>query len=148
MSLQINQLDKSNLKTFQNLIQLFNEVFEVENTAIANDLHLKNLLQKKEFIAIVAMQENIVIGGLTAYEMPMYSSNYSELYIYDMAIKTEFQRMGIGKKLIEALTEYCKQNNIKTMFVEAQEEDKHAIDFYHSAKGKAEKVVHFNFEIS
>ena len=57
------------------------------------------------------------------------------------------EKLNAGKKLIETLAEYCKQNNIKTMFVEAHEEDKHAIEFYHSAKGKAEKVVHFNFEI-
>jgi hypothetical protein len=31
------------------------------------------------------------------------------------------------------------------MFVEAHEEDQHAVNFYYKAGGQAEKVVHFNF---
>jgi aminoglycoside 3-N-acetyltransferase I len=46
------------------------------------------------------------------------------------------------------LKEYCKQNEIKEMFVAANEEDKNALDFYRSTGGNAEKVVHFNYEIS
>jgi aminoglycoside 3-N-acetyltransferase I len=146
-NIHIQQLGKSDLLLFRELITLFNEVFEEKRGAVANETYLKQLLQRKEFIVFVALQNDNVIGGLTAYEMPMYSAEHSELYIYDMAVKTEFQRMGIGKNLISALSGYAKANNIKTMFVEAHEEDTHAIDFYHSANGKAGKVVHFNFEI-
>lgn len=33
------------------------------------------------------------------------------------------------------------------MFVAASEEDVHALDFYHSTGGEAEKVVHFNYSL-
>jgi aminoglycoside 3-N-acetyltransferase I len=44
-----------------------------------------------------------------------------------------------------ALTEYGKRSNIKTIFVEAHQQEIQAVNFYHSVNGSAEKVVHFNF---
>jgi aminoglycoside 3-N-acetyltransferase I len=143
---RIIKLSTDELGVFQKLIQLFNEVFEEENKSIAIEKKLSVLLSKKEFIVFAAIHENIVVGGLTAFEMPMYTSDQSEAYLYDMAILPEFQRMGIGKKLIAAFSDYCRQHNIQNFFVEAHEEDEHAVDFYKSAGGKPEKVIHFNFE--
>jgi len=147
MEFEIKRLDKTEVTDFQKLISVFNEVFEAENTVIPSEAYLKKLLAKEDFIVLVAISETEIIGGLTAYEMPIYTEEYSELYIYDMAIKQSYQRMNAGKQLIAALGDHCKQNNIKTIMVEAHEEDKHAINFYKSAGGKPEKVVHFNFEI-
>jgi aminoglycoside 3-N-acetyltransferase I len=147
LEFQIKRLVEDDVKSFQELIALFNEVFETENKLAPGEAYLKKLLTKKEFIVLVATSENEIIGGLTGYEMPLYTEEHSELYIYDMAVKQSFQRMNAGKQLIAALGDYCKQNNIKTIMVEAHEEDKHAVTFYKSAGGKPEKVVHFNFEI-
>ena len=142
---QIKRLEKNDVLTLKKLILLFDEVFENETPAAASESYLKTLLEKSEFIAFVAVRGNEVAGGLTAYELPMYYIEQSELYMYDIAVKSDFQRMGLGKKLLAALREYCRQHGIKEMFVEAHEEDKHAVGFYHTAGGHAEKVVHFNF---
>ncbi|MGI8951133.1 MAG: GNAT family N-acetyltransferase [Chitinophagaceae bacterium] len=141
----IKRLGQNDTLIFKKLIQLFDEVFENEISAPANETHLTTLLSKSEFIAFIAIANNEVAGGLTAYELPMYYLENSEVYIYDIAVKSDFQRKGLGKKMLLALNDYCKQNGIKQMFVEAHDEDNHAIDFYHSASGHAEKVVHFNF---
>jgi aminoglycoside 3-N-acetyltransferase I len=144
---KIKKLAKNDLPLFKELILLFHEVFDIKNTKGAEESYLNNLLKKPGFIACVVIRENKVIGGLTAYELPLYYGNYSEVYIYDMAVKQEFQRQGIGKKLIAELKQICKKNGIREMFVEAHEEDKHAVDFYKSTGGKAERVVHFNYKL-
>ena len=105
------------------------------------------MLNKNEFICFIALLDDDVVGGLTAYELPLYYSSKSEVYNYDLAVKSTFQKTGVGTKLIETLSAYCKQNGIIGMFVEANEEDKHAIAFYHKTGGMAENVVHFNFAI-
>ena len=145
MSIDIKHLTQEDLLDFTSLIHLFNTVFE-EETKIGGEAHLLSLLHNKSFIALVALSEDKVVGGLTAYELPMYYSDSSELFLYDLAIQPDHQRMGIGKALLQHLTEYCIKNEIKEFFVMAHEEDLHAIEFYHATGGKAEKAVNFLYE--
>jgi aminoglycoside 3-N-acetyltransferase I len=139
----IKKLTKSDLSTFIQLIDLFNKTFHNEIHDFGNDAYLTSIINKNDFVAIVAILENEVIGGLTAYELPMYYSKYSEILLYDLAVKEQYQRLGIGKRLLLSLKDYCKTNGIKEFFVLASEEDQHAIAFYHSTGGRSEKVVNF-----
>jgi aminoglycoside 3-N-acetyltransferase I len=141
---KIIRLGKGDAVLMKKLVNLFNNVFGTDNTKQPELTHLRKLLAKKEFIAIAAIIDEDVIGGLTAYELPLYNNN-KEAYLYDIAVNREYQRKGVGKKLIAALKKQCKQNGIKLFFVEANEEDKHAIKFYNAIGGKGEKVMHFNF---
>lgn len=145
-SFQFKRLVTSDLATFKSLIEMFNSVFE-EEQHIGSDPHLLKLLGNRSFIAIVAISENEVVGGLTAYELPMIYSDASEVILYDMAVKAEYQRMGIGKGLIQSLKEYCAINNIEMFFVMVHEEDIHAVEFYRATGGDSEKVVNFLYKV-
>ena len=147
-TVEIKRLDESDLPRFKSLVDLFNMVFEENRSNIGNDAHLSGLLGDPHFIAMVALAEREVAGGLTAYELPLYYANHSEVFLYDMAVKQEYQRMGIGKELIRSLKEQCRRSGVKDFFVLAHEEDEHAIEFYHSTGGKREKVVNFLYETS
>src|SRR5664279_4903362 len=142
---QVKRLHKPDVFIFQKLIILFQEVFEMEKRIENGTSYLTALLEKPGFIALCVMAESEIVGGLTAYELPMYYDEISEIFIYDIAIKPAHQGKGLGKKLLLFLEEYCRQNGISSMFVAANEEDEHALDFYHATGGKAEKVVHFNY---
>ena len=141
-SFQFKRLTTDELSLFKPLAEMFNTVFEEEQN-IGSDAHLLKLLGNNSFIAIAAVSGNEVLGGLTAYELPMIYSDASEVILYDMAVKPEYQRAGIGKGLIQSLKEYCMKNSIETFFVMAHEEDLHAVEFYHATGGKSEKVVNF-----
>ena len=147
MSIEIKHLTKEDLSKFTSLIHLFNMVFE-EESKIGSEANSLQLLNNKYFVALVALVENEVVGGLTAYELPMYYSNSSEIFLYDLAVKPEYQRMGIGKRLLQNLKEYCLKNGIKEFFVMAHEEDEHAIAFYRATGGRGERVVNFLYESS
>lgn len=142
--IQILRLDKSNLELLIRLVELFNEIFDEYHT-IASKNHLVSLLQKPAFYGVVAIKNDIVIGGLTAYEFQKYYTDKSELYIYDIAVKAAFHNQGIGKKLINHL----KSNSVgvETIFVDAHSEDIQAVKFYESVFGPSEKVDHFTFDI-
>ncbi len=144
---EIKQLGKEDLVIFKSLIDLFNIVFEEEERNIGSDAYLLKLLGNNQFVTLVAVSENEVLGGLTAYELPMAYSDRSEIFLYDMAVKTERQRTGVGKKLIQSLKEYCIKNKIETFFVMAHEEDGHALEFYHATGGESEKVVNFLYKV-
>jgi aminoglycoside 3-N-acetyltransferase I len=93
----------------------------------------------------VAKEKKVIIGGLTAYILPSYYSDSSEVYIYDLAIKKNFQRKGIGKKLLQSLKAYCGQNEYKVLFVQADVTDAYALNFYQSTGGIPQKVIQFSY---
>jgi aminoglycoside 3-N-acetyltransferase I len=145
-SVEFRQLAAEDLSTFHLLIDLFNLVFEEENPTVGSEAGLLRLLNRNDFIVIVAIDENKVVGGLTAYELPMYYSDSSEIFLYDLAVQPEYQRMGVGKGLLQSLKKHCLEHGIKEFFVMAHEEDEHAIEFYHATGGKNEKVVNFVYD--
>ena len=144
--IELRQLTKKDLPAFKQLIDMFNTVFEEDQSAMSSETNLEKLLSNNNFVALVAFSENEVIGGLTAYELQMYDSDTSEIFVYDVAVKPAFQRLGIGRRLIHTLRDYCSRNGIKEFFVLAHEEDEQAVEFYHSTGGKSEKVINFLYE--
>ena len=144
---QIKRLKNGDLYDLKKLIELFNEVYNKQKKEEADVSHLIKLLEKPEFIVFVISRENEIIGGLTAYEIPIYYKSFSEVYIKDLAIKKDYQRKGLGKQLFIIFKKYCKMNNISTLFADVAEDDYYAIDFYRFTCGEGEKVVRFNYDM-
>jgi len=144
---QIKKLEKQDLVLFQKLIRIFQEVFEMKEATIPKDPQLVKLLENSYFISFVVCIDDKVIGGLTAYELPSYYTTRSEIFIYDIAVDPSFQRKGLGKQLLAALKQYAKEKNINVLFVDANEEDEHAVDFYHTTRGEASKVIQFSYYV-
>lgn len=130
---------------FIELIQLFAEIFEMENFSLPSEAHLRSVLAKEAFFVFAATYKNRIIGGLTAYTIQQYFAESPIAYIYDLAVKVDFQRQGIGKKLIAAATDFFKTKGYKEVFVQADEEDGYALEFYRSTGGIETKVRHFNY---
>ncbi len=80
--------------------------------------------------------------------MQQYYSKSPLVYIFDLAVKTEFQRKGIGKRLIVANNSYCRDVGVEAVMVQAHEVDDYAIKFYHSTGATAEKVIHFDYVLN
>ena len=146
--LEVRQLTPADLSAFILLIRLFNAVFESDESAISSETNLLKLLSGNQFVVIAAIYENELVGGLTAYELPMYYSENPEIFLYDLAVKREYQRRGIGKRLIHHLRDYCTKHGIHEFFVLAHAEDEHAVEFYRSTGGKSEEVVNFLYRAS
>ena len=146
--LEVRQLTQADLTGFSLLIRLFNTVFEADEAAIGSETTLSKLLSNNNFIAIAAFYENELVGGLTAYELPMYYSDISEIFLYDLAVKSAYQRKGIGKSLIRYVRNYCTNYGINEFFVLAHAEDEHAVEFYRATGGKSEEVINFLYGAS
>ena len=67
--------------------------------------YLRQLLDSDYFIAIAALKEGEVVGGLTAYELKKFEQERSEIYIYDLAVAAAHRRQGIATALIQKLKE-------------------------------------------
>ncbi len=95
-AVRIKRLGKKDVLLFENLNKLFYEVFEMGNYTPVKKAYLEKLLNNTHFIVFVAICNGEVIGGFTAFELPMYYAEYSEVLIYDMAVHSKFQRKGVN----------------------------------------------------
>jgi aminoglycoside 3-N-acetyltransferase I len=145
MDIKIEKLNYHDIEKFTELISVFEDVFEMNDFKIPDEIYLQELLKKDDFFVFVALLDNKVIGGLTSYIMQQYYSKLPLVYIYDLAVKTEFQRQGIGKMLINGNNSYCKSIGVEAVMVEADEVDDYAIKFYQSTGAIGEKVIHFDY---
>ncbi len=141
----IDKLHKEDLVKLKDMILLFQEVFEMKEKEMSSDERLQSLLNNSHFVAFVAFSGEELVGGATAYVLPKYYSESSELFLYDLAVKKSFQRQGIGKELMENMRTYGKQIGAPELFVAAHAEDQHALKFYTDVGGRAEEVFHFTF---
>lgn len=144
--IEIRKLTNQDVSAFKALLLLFNQAFEEERD-LSNTEHLSALLNNRQFVVIAAFSGEEILGGLTAYELPLYYENKTEIFLYDMAVHPEHQRKGVGKQLLEFLKAYCAKKEISTFFVLAHEEDVHALEFYHATGGEREQVANFIYEI-
>ncbi len=130
MSIKISKLSPNNISEFKQLINIFKTVFELNNEKTTNNQHLEYLLNKEDFFVIIGQQGEKVVGGLTVYVMHRYFSDNPIAYVYDVGVLPEYQRKGIGNKLMSFLTSYCKLNGFEDVFVEAEADDTQAVNFY------------------
>lgn len=140
------KLGGHDLQRFVEVIRLFEDVFEMENLSIPEPEYLQGLLAKNDFFVFAALLDNKVVGGLTAHVLDQYYSDKSIAYIYDLAVATEYQRQGIGRKLIAEIKKYCNEKGFAEVFVQAEKVDDYAVDFYRLTKPTAElEAVHFSY---
>lgn len=119
-------------------------VFEVDAVPLG-DAYLDRLLARSDFRAFAAVDGDRVVGGLRAHVLPMTTSERSELFLYDIAVVPEQQRRGVGRALVEAVREMAAAEGVDVVWVPADNEDTHALDFYRALGGEPAPVTIFTF---
>jgi aminoglycoside 3-N-acetyltransferase I len=145
----IQQIQPQDMALMEALLATFGEVFDEVETYSGNRPsadYLKQLLKNDYFIAIVALKEGKVVGGLTAYELKKFEQERSEIYIYDLAVVTEHRREGIATALIQKLKEIAVARGAYVIFVQADIGDDPAIELY-TKLGDREDVLHFDIAV-
>lgn len=120
------------------------EVFS-EQCEQLRDGYLDRLLSREDFWAIAAFAGGEIIGGVTAHTLPMTRTESSEIFIYDVAVRGDHQRRGIGRHLVRALREAAAEIGIQDVFVPADNDDVPALDFYRALGGVPSPVTFFTF---
>ena len=138
----------TDLQTFKHLLKIFDEVFDEPGTyqdELPSDHYLGSLLSDPNFIAVAAVTDGKVVGGLAAYVLKKYEQERSEIYIYDLAVKQQYWRQGIATGLINKLREIALEMGVWVIFVQADAGDEPAIKLYESL-GTREDVHHFDIK--
>ncbi len=145
-AIAIRTLGPADRDLFRRMLTLFGEVFEEPGTYIhaqPDDAYIDALLRGDQLIALVALEDETVIGALAAYELKKFEQARSEIYIYDLAVDTRHRRKGVATALIEETTRIAAQRGAWTVFIQAEQGDEPPIALY-SKLGTRQEVLHFD----
>lgn len=144
------QLGASDIECFEAMMTVFGEAFGAVDQYCnhrPSRSYIANLLTDQYFIAIAAIEQGKVVGGLTAYELKKFEQERSEIYIYDLAVALPYRRQGIATQLIASLQPIAASRGAHVIFVQADYEDPPAIALYETL-GVREEVLHFDISVS
>jgi aminoglycoside 3-N-acetyltransferase I len=111
-----------------------------------SDAYVDGLLGREDLWVLAATLGADVVGGLTAHTLPMTRAETGEIFIYDIAVRADHQRRGVGKLLMLHLAQLATDAGIEDLFVPADDEDAHALEFYRALGGVAAPVSFFTFD--
>jgi aminoglycoside 3-N-acetyltransferase I len=146
----IRQLTSDDVALMEAMMTTFGEAFEEVDTyteARPSTDYLERLLGSKHFIALAALKDGTVVGGLAAYELQKFERERSEIYIYDLAVTAAHRREGVARALVEELKIIAATRGAHVIFVQADRGDSPAISLYTKLGARAE-VLHFDIKIA
>jgi aminoglycoside 3-N-acetyltransferase I len=127
---------------FAMMVAVFNEG---EGHDLLDARYVRVLLERRDFFAVAAIDDGAVIGGVTGHVLPMTRSHSSELFVNDLAVRADRQRLGVGCALVSTLRELAAAEGIATSFVSADNDDPEALAFYRAIGGEESPVTMFTF---
>jgi aminoglycoside 3-N-acetyltransferase I len=142
----IEVLLTGDISRIRELNRLFAQAFDDADTYLAappDDDYLRETLAKPHVVAIVAIADGIVVGGLVAYQLDKIERRRSEFYIYDLAVAEDWRRRGIATGLIAKLQTIASARGAWVIYVQADYGDDPAIALYEKL-GAREDVMHFD----
>ena len=148
-SFVVRRLGATDIEIFRQLLGVMGRAFDEMETytrAQPSTAYLGALLDGGSFIALAAVDEQFVVGGLAAYELQKFEQERREIYIYDLAIASEHRRKGIATALINELKSIGAARGAHIMYVQADRSDEPAVALYANF-GRREDVFHFNIAV-
>jgi len=108
--------------------------------------YLAEVLAKDPVIALAALSDEEVVGGLVAYELDKLERARREVYIYDLAVAEGHRRRGIATALIERCRDIAAERGAWVIFVQADPVDAPAVALYETM-GRREEVLHYDIAV-
>ena len=142
-SIRYKRLTPPDAEQARDLFQMVAQVFGEDSKRLSL-AYVTELLSRADFLALGAFT-TAPIGGLTAFFLPTTRFEGRELFIYDIAVHPSHQRRGIGQALFTAAHDLAHTQGAANTWLAADNEDRHALDFYRALGGDGCAVTMFTF---
>jgi aminoglycoside 3-N-acetyltransferase I len=147
MALEIKKLGAEDFRLAKLLFLFFQVDDGVENPTSASDDYIKKLLSSDDFHVVAAMEDESLVGGLTAYELTKYKREAKEMFLYEIGVEETHRRKGIGRGLIECLKKICAEKEIPVIFVATEMDNESAKYLYQATGGQFEATAIYTFQL-
>jgi aminoglycoside 3-N-acetyltransferase I len=141
-STQIKRLNSDDNAIAVSMFSMMASVFGEAPGTLSLD-YVERLLKRDDFWAIAALEDREPVAGLTAFTLPLTRCEAAEVLIYDIAVQLRHQRRGLGRLLVDTLKKLAAEAGIRTIWVPAENEDLHALEFYRAMGGRPTAVTIF-----
>jgi aminoglycoside 3-N-acetyltransferase I len=143
--MEIVRLRPTDIALARSTFVMMGEAFEDFDRQPLSDEYLTWLLDREDVWAYAAVIDGQPVGGVTAHELPMTRAETTELFVYDIAVRADSQRRGIGRALMQRLLDDGAAAGIAELWVPADNDDAHALEFYRRIGGVAQPVTIFTY---
>src|ERR1700749_3014753 len=109
MHFAIKKLEIGDTELFKQLLWFYQVDDEVTEPVVPSEKYLRKLLSKDDLHILVAIVDYQLVGGLTAFELPMYKEEVNEIFLYEIAVEPLYRKMGVATVLIEELKNICRK---------------------------------------
>jgi ribosomal protein S18 acetylase RimI-like enzyme len=95
---------------------------------------------------LVAFDGAEPVGSLLAYRLLRRHGDEPKMHLYEIGVREDYRRRGIGRRLIEAFGELCRERGARRAFVLTDEANESAMAFYAASGGvrqRTDDVVFF-----
>lgn len=144
------------LKDKQGVLKILDELGEEVNKKIKYSPHnteaqkvggpiFEEVIKRKDTMIFVAEEKGQIIGVITLYILPNIRHGYHRGHIEDIVVTKSKRKQGVGRKLMDAVKKFCKEQKIKVIKLDSGLELIDAHRFYQNVGGKhTEKMFRFN----
>ena len=143
--MSVVRLQPGDLALARDTFTMMNGVFAENGSAELGDRYLSDLLVQPRVWVYAAIADDRPVAGLVGHQLPMTRAETSELLIYDLAVRADYQRRGVGQALVQRVLDDAGAAGIAEVWVPADNEDVHALDFYRRTGGTAQAVTIFTY---
>lgn len=117
----------------------------VFDNAVDPQLSAEFLADPRHHLA-VALDADIVIAMASAVHY-VHPDKPAELWINEVGVAPEYQRKGIGRRLLEALFAIGREQGCRQAWVGTEHDNAAAQGLYAAASGKPEPFVMYSFQL-
>jgi ribosomal-protein-alanine N-acetyltransferase len=112
--------------------QHLERLYEIENECFKEDafsrLQIASLLRDYNSIGLVAIENNRIVGFVIG--MIDVKRNALDGHILTIDVSPQYQRKGIGLKLLQAIEKIFMERDVKRCYLEAREDNIKALGLY------------------
>ena len=135
--ISIRSLEPGDIPAVYKLVRDLAIYEKAEEELVTTTEYYHETLLNGSWNAFVAEVKNEIVGTTIFY--PIFSTWKGRiLYLEDFVVRSNFRRMGIGKRLFDNLLSYAQENQFKGMRWQVLDWNESAISFYRSYHSKME----------
>ena len=139
MKIKIIKAEKKHIKDVGFLFDLYRQFYKYESELKKSTKYIKDRISKKESTIFICYYDAEASGFVQLYETFDSLNISKKLILYDLYVKKNFRKKGIGKILMNKAKEFADKKRIKIIELSTAITNKKAQSLYETLEYKRDK---------
>ncbi len=131
---------KGTIQDYEQIFALMKAFAHFQKTPEKLHVTLEQMMEDKNLFQCLVAENNGIIIAFASFFFAYYSWTGKAIYLDDLYVKDEYRKENIGTKLLNAVIQFAKENNCKTVRWLVSRWNENAIDFYKKIGAEIEET--------